>query len=82
VIVEDAADCPRYTARILQNVKVGRVDWMKRRLEAAGVRAINNIVDITNYVMLECGQPLHAFDQKRLEEGRIVVRHPKRGRRF
>ncbi|NLG34921.1 MAG: phenylalanine--tRNA ligase subunit beta [Lentisphaerae bacterium] len=80
VIVEDAADCPRYTARILQNVNVGpSPDWMKRRLEAAGIRAINNIVDITNYVMLECGQPLHAFDQKLLEEGRIVVRHPKPG---
>ena len=83
VIVEDAADCPRYTARILQNVKVGpSPDWMKRRLEAAGVRAINNIVDITNYVMLECGQPLHAFDQKLLEEGRIVVRHPKPGEKI
>jgi phenylalanyl-tRNA synthetase beta chain len=57
-------------------------DWLKRRLEAAGVRAINNIVDVTNYVMLECGQPLHAFDQKLLAEGRIVVRHPKPGEKI
>ena len=83
VAVEDLVDCPRYTARILQNVKVGpSPDWLKRRLEAAGIRAINNIVDITNYVMLECGQPLHAFDQKLLAEGRIVVRHPKPGEKL
>ncbi len=83
VAVEDLNDCPRYTARILRDVKVGpSPDWMKRRLEAAGVRAINNIVDITNYVMLECGQPLHAFDQKLLAEGRIVVRHPKPGEKI
>ena len=83
VVVEDLTDCPRYTARILQDVKVGSSpDWMKRRLEAAGIRAINNIVDITNYVMLECGQPLHAFDQKLLAEGRIVVRHPKPGEKI
>lgn len=83
VAVEDLVDCPRYTARILQDVQVGpSPDWMKRRLEAAGIRAINNIVDITNYVMLECGQPLHAFDQKLLAEGRIVVRHPKPGEKI
>ena len=83
VEVEDLADCPRYTARILRDVKVGpSPDWMKRRLEAAGVRAINNVVDITNYAMLECGQPLHAFDQKLLAEGRIVVRHPKAGEKI
>lgn len=83
VVVEDSTDCPRYTARILQNVKVGpSPDWLKRRLEAAGIRAINNVVDITNYVMLECGQPLHAFDQKLLAEGRIVVRHPKPGEKI
>ena len=83
VVVEDLADCPRYTARVLQDVQVGpSPDWMRRRLEAAGIRAINNIVDITNYVMLECGQPLHAFDQKLLAEGRIVVRHPKPGEKI
>ncbi|NLB66067.1 MAG: phenylalanine--tRNA ligase subunit beta [Lentisphaerae bacterium] len=83
VKVEDLVDCPRYTARILRDVKVGpSPDWMKRRLEAAGIRAINNIVDITNYVMLETGQPLHAFDQKLLEGGRIVVRHPAPGEKI
>ena len=83
VVVEDLVDCPRYTARVLQEVKVGpSPEWMKRRLEAAGIRAINNIVDITNYVMMECGQPLHAFDQKLLAEGRIVVRHPKPGEKI
>ncbi len=83
VTVEDLTDCPRYTARFLQSVKVGpSPEWMKQRLEAAGIRAINNIVDITNYVMLECGQPLHAFDQKLLAEGRIVVRHPKPGEKI
>ncbi len=83
VVVEDLNDCPRYTARILRDVQVGpSPDWLKRRLEAAGIRAINNVVDITNYVMLECGQPLHAFDQKLLAEGRIVVRHPKPGEKI
>jgi len=83
VVVEDSTDCPRYTARILRDVKVGSSpDWMKRRLEAAGIRAINNIVDITNYVMVECGQPLHAFDQTLLTEGRIVVRHPAKGEKI
>ena len=83
VIIEDLRDCPRYTARVLQNVQVGpSPDWMQRRLVAAGLRPINNIVDITNYVMLECGQPLHAFDHKLLTEGRIVVRHPKPGEKI
>jgi phenylalanyl-tRNA synthetase beta chain len=75
VEVRDPEGCPRYTARILTGVKIGpSPGWMKKRLDLAGVRAINNVVDITNYVMLECGQPLHAFDHERLEERRIVVR--------
>jgi phenylalanyl-tRNA synthetase beta chain len=83
VIVEDLTDCPRYTARVLHDVRVGpSPEWLRRRLEAAGIRAINNIVDITNYVMLEYGQPLHAFDQKLLAEGRIVVRHPRPGEKI
>jgi phenylalanyl-tRNA synthetase beta chain len=67
--------CPRYTARMIQNVTIAPSPlWMKRRIEAAGLRAINNVVDVTNFVMLELGQPLHAFDFRFLEEGRIVVR--------
>ena len=70
---EDA--CPRYTARVLQDIKLGPSPlWMQRRLSLCGVRAINNIVDITNYVMLESGHPLHAFDYQLLQGGQIVVR--------
>ena len=78
VKIVDAELCPRYTARMINNVKIGSSPiWMKTRLEAAGLRAINNIVDVTNFVMLEMGQPLHAFDFRFLEEGRIVVRKSK-----
>ncbi len=83
VAIEDAEGCPRYTARILTGVKIGPSPaWMQKRLELAGVRAINNIVDITNYVMLECGHPLHAFDQTLLAEGRIVVRRASAGEKM
>lgn len=71
--VKEKELCPRYTARIVEGVKVGpSPEWMVKRLEAAGVRSINNLVDITNYVMLETGQPLHAFDLGKLEGGLIV----------
>jgi phenylalanyl-tRNA synthetase beta chain len=72
--------CPRYTARLVCGVKVGpSPSWMVRRLKAAGIESVNNIVDATNYVMLESGQPLHAFDYAKLEGGQIVVRYARRG---
>jgi phenylalanyl-tRNA synthetase beta chain len=75
VVVEDLDGCPRYTARLLRGVKIAPSPLaMRLRLARCGIRPINNIVDITNYVMLECGQPLHAFDLALLAEGRIVVR--------
>jgi len=83
VSIVDAELCPRYSARMIKNVKIGDSPiWMKTRLEAAGLRAINNVVDATNFVMLEMGQPLHAFDFRFLEEGRIVVRKSKTGEVF
>ncbi len=78
VDVLDPEACPRYTARIVDGCRVGpSPQWMQRRLTLCGVRPINNIVDITNYVMLECGQPLHAFDCDRLKGTRLVVRRAK-----
>jgi phenylalanyl-tRNA synthetase beta chain len=63
VEVDDAALCPRYIARVMDGLKVQESpDWIKERLEAVGIKPINNIVDVTNYIMLEFGQPLHAFD--------------------
>jgi phenylalanyl-tRNA synthetase beta chain len=83
VKIIDSDICPRYTARIIKNVEVKSSPvWMKTRLEAAGLRAINNIVDVTNFVMLEMGQPLHAFDFRFLEEGRIVVRKSRENEEF
>ena len=76
----DADLCPRYTARMVRNVKIGPSPlWMRQRLRAMGVRPINNIVDITNYVMLEYGQPMHAFDYRYVKGGRIIVRRAKDG---
>ena len=75
VDVQDPDLCPRYTARVIRGVKIGpSPGWMVERLEAMGIRSINNVVDVTNYVLLEYSQPLHAFDQDLLNEGRIIVR--------
>ena len=76
----DADLCPRYTARMVRNVKIGPSPlWMRQRLRAMGVRPINNIVDITNYVMLEYGQPMHAFDYRYVKGGKIIVRRAEEG---
>ena len=75
--------CPRYTARVIRGVKVRpSPDWFARHLTTIGIPAINNVVDITNYVLMECGQPLHAFDLAKLRERRIVVREARPGEEF
>ena len=80
VEVKDPDLCPRYTARLVRNIKIEPSPaWMRERLHASGVRPINNIVDITNYVMLEYGQPMHAFDYSCLSDGKIVVRRARDG---
>ena len=83
VTILDPDLCPRYVARMIEEVKIGpSPHWMGNRLEKVGIRSINNVVDVTNYVMMEYGQPLHAFDFDLLEEGRIVVRRAKEGEEF
>jgi len=75
--------CPRYIARVVKNVKIAPSPrWMRKRLRSAGVRPINNIVDITNYVMLELGQPMHAFSIDTIDEHSIIVRNAEEGEKF
>lgn len=81
--IEDAESCPRYMSRVVDNVKVGpSPDWLKARLEACGIRSINNVVDVTNYVLLELGHPLHAFNYHKIDKETIVVRSAKEGEKL
>ena len=83
VTIEDPEGCPRYAARMVRNIKIGpSPDWLVRRLEAVGMRSINNVVDVTNYVMMELGHPLHAFDFRQIKDGKIVVKRAAEGETF
>jgi phenylalanyl-tRNA synthetase beta chain len=83
VAIEAADLCPCYSARVIRGLRVGpSPGWLVDRLRTAGVASVNNVVDVTNYVMLECGQPLHAFDLGKLAGGRIVVRRARPGEAF
>ncbi len=80
VAIESAEDCARYLGRTIRNLRVGpSPDWLRERLTAMGLEPINNVVDVTNFVLFETGQPIHAFDLKRLRGGRIVVRRARAG---
>lgn len=75
--------CPRYTARVITNVKIGPSPaWLADRIEAIGLRSVNNVVDITNFVLFECGQPLHAFDLDKLAGGKVIVRNARLGEKI
>ncbi len=83
VEVQDTDLCPRYCARVIKNIKIGPSPmWMRKALNAAGVRAINNIVDITNYVMLETGHPMHAFDLAKVKQQHVIVRRAYEGEKI
>jgi phenylalanyl-tRNA synthetase beta chain len=83
VAIEDPASCPRFHAAVIRGASVGpSPEWLRRRLEAVGVRSINNVVDATNYVMLELNQPMHAYDLSRLRGGTLVVRRARAGERL
>ena len=83
VEIADPDLCSRYTASIVTGLKVGTSPvWMQERLKACGMRPINNVVDITNYVMMEYGQPLHAFDYDKIKDHKIIVRRARAGERL
>lgn len=83
IACSEPALCPLYTARVITGVKIGpSPKWLVERIEGAGLRAVNNVVDITNFVLLELGQPLHAFDLAKLDGRKIIVRRAKGGERF
>lgn len=83
VSVKDSDLCPRYCARVVKNIKIGpSPKWMQRRLASVGIRPINNLVDITNYVMEEYGQPMHAYDLDTIEDHEIIVRTAAKGEKF
>jgi phenylalanyl-tRNA synthetase beta chain len=83
VTILDSQGCPRYTAGLVDHVKISPSPfWMRYRLHVSGIRSISNVVDITNYVLMELGQPLHAFDYHRLEDRRIVVKRAEQGQVF
>jgi phenylalanyl-tRNA synthetase beta chain len=83
VTVEDAEGCPRFAARVVRGVKVGpSPEWLRKRLEAIGLRSINNVVDVTNFILWELGQPLHAYDLAKLAGGEISARRAREGERL
>lgn len=83
VSVQDFQACPRYTCRLIKNVKIGpSPDWLRLRLEKCGLRSVNNVVDVTNYVLLEFGHPLHAFDYDQLKGHQIIVKKAHNGQLF
>ncbi|MBN1516397.1 phenylalanine--tRNA ligase subunit beta [Candidatus Sumerlaeota bacterium] len=83
IMVLNKEACPRYTARLIRNVKVASSPaWLRMAVEAVGIRSINNVVDVTNYVMMELGHPLHAFDLDKLPNQKIIVRMAEEGERF
>lgn len=83
VIIEDPESCPRFVARVIRGVKIGpSPDWLKNRLEAIGLRSISNVVDVTNFINWELGQPLHAYDLAKLNQSTLVVRRARAGERL
>ncbi|MFH1645145.1 MAG: phenylalanine--tRNA ligase subunit beta, partial [Candidatus Omnitrophota bacterium] len=83
VTIKDSEACPFYSARVISDVKIGpSPKWLREKIEAVGLRSVNNVVDITNFVMLETGQPLHAFDLAKLSEKEIFVRNARKGEKL